>query len=129
MAIFSKKENTDEVVAEVTATEVATPVTSTPTTVNSKALISLVVPRISEKAGRLNNLNKYVFTVYGSSNKIEVRKAVEKQYGVKVSTMNMITMAGKSRRYGRRTGVTQAYKKAIVTLTKDSKKITLVEPS
>ncbi len=119
MAIFSKKENTEEVVAETPAVM----------TIKSKALISLVVPRISEKAGHLNALNKYVFTVYGASNKIEVRKAVEKQYGVKVANMNMITMAGKSRRYGRRSGVTQAYKKAIVTLTKDSKKIDLVEPS
>jgi large subunit ribosomal protein L23 len=68
-------------------------------------------------------------TVYGSSNKIEVRKAVEKQYGVKVADMNMITMAGKTRGTGRRRGITQAYKKAIVTLTKDSKKIDLVEPS
>ena len=129
MAIFSKKDNTDEVVATVEATDVVTETTPTTITIDSKASMSLVVPRISEKAGKLNALNKYVFTVYGSSNKIEVRKAIEKQYGVKVADMNMITMAGKSRRYGRRTGITQAYKKAIVTLTKDSKKIDLVEPS
>ncbi len=138
MAIFSKKENTDDVVAEATvvetpakteASEVVTETTPATIVLDSKAQLSLVVPRISEKAGRMNALNKYVFTVYGSTNKIEVRKAVEKQYGVKVADMNMITMAGKARRFGRRTGTTQAYKKAIVTLTKDSKKIDLVEPS
>lgn len=140
MAIFSKKENTDDtVVAEATVVEapaktvaeadVVTETTPTTIAIDSKPSISLVVPRISEKAGRMNALNKYVFTVYGSSNKIEVRKAVEKQYGVKVADMNMITMAGKTRGNGRRRGVTQAYKKAIVTLTKDSKKIDLVEPS
>lgn len=127
MAIFSTKEN-KEVVAEKTATEVVTE--STPTiALDAKASRSLVVPRISEKAGKLNTLNKYVFTVWGKSNKIEVRKTVEQIYGVKIATVNMITMAGHTRRYGRRSGVTQAYKKAIVTLAPNSKKIDLVEPS
>ncbi len=127
MAIFSTKEN-KEVVAETTATEVVTE--STPTiALDAKASRSLVVPRISEKAGKLNTLNKYVFTVWGKSNKIEVRKTVEQIYGVKIATVNMITMAGHTRRYGRRSGVTQAYKKAIVTLAPNSKKIDLVEPS
>ena len=141
MAIFSKKENTDETATEevvTTTEEVATPTTkddvvteSTPVALklDHKASASLIVPRLSEKAGALNKLNKYVFTIWGKTNKVEVRKEVEKTYGVKVDRINMITMAGKSRRFGRRTGVTQAYKKAIVTLTANSKKIDLVEPS
>lgn len=139
MAIFSRKDNTDETpVVDSTAVEDnATPlkddvVTETaPVSVNldAKATRSLVVPRISEKAGQANRLNKYIFTVWGKSNKVEVRKVVEKEYGVKVDRINMITVAPKSRRFGRRMGVTQAYKKAIVTLTPNSKKIDLVEPS
>ncbi len=136
MALFSKKENTDEaatVVAETPAQTTEPIVTeSTPVAVqlDAKASRNLVVPRLSEKAGHLNKLNKYVFTVWGKqSNKVEVRKTVESIYGVKVDRINMITMAGKSRRFGRRTGTTKAYKKAIVTLTPNSKKIDLVEPS
>lgn len=136
MALFSKKENTEEVktdvVAEATVKEADTTVTeTTPTTItlDAKASRGLVVPRLSEKAGALNKLNKYVFTVFGKSNKIEVKKSVESVYGVKIAGINMIAMAGKTRRFGRRYGVTQAYKKAIVTLTPNSKKIDLVEPS
>ena len=140
MALFSKKENTEEVKDDVvvdsivestpakdtTVTETTLPATLT---LDTRASRSLVVPRLSEKAGSLGKLNKYVFTVFGKSNKIEVRKIVEAAYGVKIARLNMITMAGKSRRFGRRTGVTSAYKKAIVTLTPNSKKIDLVEPS
>jgi large subunit ribosomal protein L23 len=135
MALFSKKENTEEVktdavVAEAKAEDtLVTETTPATVTLDAKASRSLVVPRLSEKAGKMNALNKYVFTVFGKSNKIEVRKGIEAQYGVKIDRVNMITMAGKARRFGRRTGVTQAYKKAIVTLTADSKKIDLVEPS
>ncbi len=131
MAIFSKKENTEEAVE---ATPVTTDVVTeaTPTTaikLDASASRILVVPRISEKAGKMNALNKYVFTVFGKTNKIEARKAVEALYGVKVATVNMITMAGRTRRFGRRTGTTSAFKKAIVTLKPGSKKIDLVEPS
>lgn len=132
MAIFSKKENTEEAVE---ATPVTTDVVTEATPdmaikLDASASRSLIVPRLSEKAGKMNAMNKYVFTIFGKkTNKIEARKAVEAQYGVKVAQVNMITMAGKSRRFGRRTGVTQSYKKAIMTLKPGSKKIDLVEPS
>ncbi len=137
MAIFSNKENNDDAV-ETTATETTqTPATddvvteSTPVQIqlDAKSSRSLVVPRLSEKAGKMDKLNKYVFTVWGKSNKVEVRKLIEKIYGVKIARVNMIVMAGKTRRFGRNYGVTQSFKKAIVTLTPTSKKIDLVEPS
>ena len=115
MAIFSKKENTAE------ETE------ATPVVAEATAVVTEETP--AEKAGKMNAINKYVFTVLPKTNKIEARKAVEALYGVKVATVNMITVAGKTRRFGRRTGTTSAYKKAIVTLKPDSKKIDLVEPS
>jgi large subunit ribosomal protein L23 len=136
MAIFSKKENTDETVeataVETTPTSTDTVVTeTTPVTMqlDAKASRNLIVPRLSEKAGKMDKLNKYVFTIWGKINKVEARKLIEKQYGVKIDRVNMITVAGKTRRYGRRTGVSQAFKKAIVTLSENSKKIDLVEPS
>lgn len=132
MAIFSKKENNEETttVVDATATEVTT-TEAAPVSINldAKASRSLIVPRLSEKSGQVNKLNKYIFTVFGKTNKVEVRKAIESQYGVKIDRVNMVVMAGKTRRFGRRLGVTQAYKKAIVTLTANSKKIDLVEPS
>ena len=136
MAIFSKKENTEEAVEATPVTtnvndEVVTEATpDMAIKLDASASRSLIVPRLSEKAGKMNAINKYVFTIFGKkTNKIEARKAVEAQYGVKVAQVNMITMAGKSRRFGRRTGVTQSYKKAIMTLKPGSKKIDLVEPS
>ena len=136
MAIFSKKENTEEAVEATPVTtnvndEVVTEATpDMAIKLDASASRSLIVPRLSEKAGKMNAINKYVFTIFGQkTNKIEARKAVEAQYGVKVAQVNMITMAGKSRRFGRRTGVTQSYKKAIMTLKPGSKKIDLVEPS
>lgn len=136
MAIFSKKENTDE---EVKVQE--TPATDTPTDATQDApkmldvihsgigSKGLVVPRISEKAGYVARFNQYIFTVYGKLNKIEVKKAVEKMYGVKIANINMVQVQGKSRRFGRTTGMRSGFKKAMITLTKDSKKIDIVEPS
>ena len=89
--------------------------------------MALIVPRLSEKAVRLNGLNKYVFKIQGKATKLTVRKAVEAAYGVKVASVNMVTMDGKYRRYGQTSGKTSKFKKAIVTLTKDSKKIDIVE--
>jgi large subunit ribosomal protein L23 len=133
MAIFSKKENT-ETTDDVVETTATTPVVTEATpdvaiALDASASRSLVIPRLSEKSGKMNALNKYVFTIYGKTNKIEARKAVEAQYGVKVAQVNMITMAGRTKRFGRRMGTTSAFKKAIVTLKPGSKKIDLVEPS
>lgn len=82
----------------------------------------LIQPRLSEKAVKLNGINKYVFKVSNSSNKVQVKKAVEKFYGVKVDSVNIVKVEGKIRRYGRSVGKTSDYKKAIVTLKADSKK-------
>ena len=66
---------------------------------------------------------KYTFIVAKDANKIEIAKAVEKLFDVKVSKVNTINVQGKLRRYGRFEGFTASKKKAIVTLTEDSKTI------
>lgn len=135
MAIFSKKENTDE---EVKVQD--TPVTDTPAVENEAPKMldvvhsgltnkGLVVPRISEKAGYVARFNQYIFTIYGKLNKIEVKKAVEKMYGVKIANINMVQVQGKNRRFRAQRGKTSSFKKAVITLTPDSKKINIVEPS
>ena len=66
---------------------------------------------------------KYTFEVAKDANKIEIAAAVEKLFDVKVKKVNTINVNGKLRRYGRFEGYTASRKKAIVTLTDDSKTI------
>ena len=66
---------------------------------------------------------KYTFEVAKDANKVEIKNAVEKLFGVKVAKVNTINVDGKLRRYGRYEGYTASRKKAIVTLTEDSKTI------
>ena len=66
---------------------------------------------------------KYTFIVKKSANKIEIRNAVEKLFGVKVAEVNTLNCKGKLKRKGRNEGYTPDRKKAIVTLKEDSKPI------
>ena len=66
---------------------------------------------------------KYTFKVATDATKIDVAKAVEELFGVKVAKVNTISVRGRYRRQGMHAGYTAASKKAIVTLTKDSKEI------
>ena len=71
---------------------------------------------------------KYVFEVAINANKTEIKAAVEEAFGVKVSKINTVRMQGKVKRTGAYpAGRRAAYKKAIVTLTGDSKTIELFE--
>ena len=88
-------------------------------------------PWITEDATSMMEHNQYVFEVAVESNKIEIRKAVEEIFDVRVKTVNTINVKGKLRKRRTRRGVTQGYtktrKKAIVTLTPESKRIELFE--
>ena len=74
-----------------------------------------------------NEIKKYTFEVPMSANKIEIKKAVEEVFGVKVAKVNTMHVLGKIKRMGRNEGRRPSYKKAIVTLAKDSKIIELLE--
>ncbi len=77
-------------------------------------------PLVTEKVSALNEKGKYGFIVDADANKVEIRKAVEKQYGVNVEKVNtMVVMGKKKTRYtkaGVLSGRRPSYKKAIVTL-------------
>jgi large subunit ribosomal protein L23 len=78
----------------------------------------LLRPVISEKTYRLMDDNVYVFVVDKRANKIEIRQAVEKAFGVRVENVNTLNRKGKTTR-NRRTntpGHRQDQKRAIVTL-------------
>lgn len=80
----------------------------------------VITPRISEKAIALAGVGTYVFEVPTSTNKIEVSKAVEAQFNVKVASVNMIVAKGKKvhwRQGGKRVpGRRSDLKKAMVKL-------------
>ena len=84
-------------------------------------------PVITERSMMGLAENKYTFEVARDAGKIEIKKAVEEIFGVKVAKVNTIKLPGKWKRMGVYTGKTAAKKKAIVTLTDDSKKIEIFE--
>ena len=68
-------------------------------------------------------IKKYTFEVPKTANKIEIKKAVEEVFGVKVAAVNTMNVKGKPKRMGRYEGKRPDWKKAVVTLTQDSKTI------
>lgn len=66
---------------------------------------------------------RYTFKVLKSANKTQIKIAVESMFGVKVEKVNTVTCPGKLKRMGRNEGYTPTTKKAIVTLSADSKPI------
>lgn len=70
----------------------------------------------TEKGSELASSNKYLFEVDKKSNKLEIKKAVEDMYKVKVSAVNVVMMRGKEKRVRYKKGRTPDWKKAIVTL-------------
>lgn len=84
-------------------------------------------PVITERSMEGIADNKYVFEVAPDAGKIEIKKAVEEIFGVKVAKVNTIKLPGKWKRMGVYTGKTPAKKKAVVTLTADSKKIEIFD--
>ncbi len=85
-------------------------------------------PIISEQSMSEIDIKKYVFEVAKDANKIEIAQAVEEIFGVKVAKVNTLNMKGKEKRMGRYpAGRRPAWKKAMVTLTADSKSIELFE--
>ena len=76
----------------------------------------IIKPLISEKASHLSAQNKYVFEIAPKANKIEIKRAIKALYNVEPVKVNVINVRGKSVRYGRSTGMTKCWKKAIITL-------------
>ncbi len=85
-------------------------------------------PVITEQSMEAVADKKYVFMVDVDSNKTEIKAAVEAVFGVKVAKVNTVRMQGKAKRTGAYpVGKRPEYKKAIVTLTADSKTIEFFE--
>ena len=88
----------------------------------------VIRPIITERAMAAVADKKYVFEVAKTAGKIEIKKAVEEIFGVKVASVNTVSMRGKVKRMGAgRPGMTKSWKKAYVQLTADSKTIEFFE--
>lgn len=84
-------------------------------------------PVITEKTMAAMAENKYTFIVHISSNKSQIKRAVEEVFGVKVQNVQTLRTMGKTKRMGVHIGKRADYKKAIITLTEDSKGIEFFE--
>ncbi len=88
----------------------------------------IIRPIITERSMAGAQDKKYVFEVAIDAGKIQIRKAVEEIFDVKVAKVNTMIVPGKAKRMGAaRPGRTKDWKKAIVQLTEDSKTIELFE--
>ena len=84
----------------------------------------ILKPVVTERSmDIMRSQRKYTFKVAVDANKIEIKKAAEELFKVKVDSVNVINCRGKERRQGYTKGTTSAFKKAIITLKPDSKTI------
>ena len=76
----------------------------------------IIIPIVTEKSNDALQEGKYTFEVNKKATKVEIAKAVEKLFEVKVLKVNTITVKGKTKRVGYHVGITSDWKKAIVTI-------------
>lgn len=87
----------------------------------------IIKPVITESSMAALQMKKYTFKVATNANKIEIAKAVETLFGVKVKAVNTMSVKGRAKRMGIHQGYKPDWKKAIVTLTEESKGIEFFE--
>lgn len=83
----------------------------------------IIAPVVTERSMAGFADKKYTFKVASDATKIDIARAIEQKFDVKVEKVNTISVRGHKRRMGRYEGMTSSWKKAIVTLKKDSKTI------
>lgn len=87
----------------------------------------IIRPIITEKSMGAIGAKKYTFEVARNATKIDIARAVEELFKVKVAKVNTLHVRGHLRRQGRTQGYTAAWKKAVVSLTEESKPIEFFE--
>ena len=92
-----------------------------------KAQDIILAPVITEKSMYGVAEKKYTFKVANDANKIEIAHAVEELFDVNVAKVNTVSVRGRFKRMGRTAGYKPDWKKAIVTLSEDSKTIEFFE--
>lgn len=87
----------------------------------------IIKPVVTERSMENMESKRYTFKVDTRANKSEIKKVVETIFGVKVKQVNTMNITGKKKRMGANVGKRPDWKKAIVTLTEDSKEIEFFE--
>lgn len=88
----------------------------------------VIKPIITERSMSGIAQGKYTFEVQKDANKIEIASAIETLFpGTKVAAVNTMNVSGKQKRMGKNVGTTRSWKKAVVTIKADSKKIEFFE--
>lgn len=87
----------------------------------------IIKPVVTERSMEGMDAKRYTFKVDTRANKSEIKKAVETIFGVKVKKVNTMNITGKKKRMGANVGKRSDWKKAIVTLTEESKEIEFFE--
>ncbi len=83
-----------------------------------KAFNVILKPIVTEKSTILSENNQIVFLVNINSNKIDIKKSIELIYGVKVNSVNIVRVKGKTKVFKGKVGKRSDFKKAIVSLDK-----------
>ena len=125
MGLFSRKKKEEEKQEPVETVgekiETAGPVVKLPKGEDAHSYQIILKPIITEKGGLLERYDQYLFRVAKDANKVEIKKAIEKLYKVRVAKVNVASVPSKFRRVGEHEGKKSGYKKAIVTLKKGDK--------
>ncbi len=87
----------------------------------------IIAPIVSENSLGLTSEKKYTFRVHPKANKYQIKDAIEEIFDVKVTAVNTMNVKGKPKRQGRFEGTTRNWKKAIVSLSPESKEIEFFE--
>lgn len=121
MGLFSRKKKEEEKPkpGEMAEEKVAaSPTMKPPQGDDAYSYQVILKPLITEKGGLLEGYSKYFFKVAKNANKIEIKKAIENLYKVKVEKVHILSMPSKFRQVGKYEGRKPGFKKAIVTLKK-----------
>lgn len=130
MKLFNKKKKNQEagekeITKEVASEEIKeTALPSAPALPkggDARSYQAVLSPHITEKGTILAEQNKYLFRVANDANKIEIKKAVESLYKVKVDNVHVLYAPSKFRQVGRFKGNKSGFKKAVVTLKEGNK--------
>lgn len=133
MALFGRKnrdkgkeQKPDSLTQDAVEEKSSTPASMVPKGGDMASFQAIISPHITEKATNLTALNKYIFKVFKTAGKIQIKNAIESLYKVKVESVHVQNMPSKFRQVGLHQGKKAGFKKAIVTL-KEGEKIDIAQ--
>lgn len=116
MAILKRSKKTEVTTSDVE--ETTQPSVAPVISAGAVASDVILAPVVTEKSAHLASVSQYVFRIAVDANKIQVRDAIRKMYGITPVSVNIQKQDGKKVRSGRTRGTRKNWKKAIVTLPK-----------